>query len=91
MIEVRQVLKSNACEAYNDLVPARLQASHIDHTGHSNDSMRHLRETLMYKDVMKFVREWIDKHPNTIMMSATDHECGGLTPKWFQSSPPEGR
>lgn len=33
----------------------------------------------MYNNVMDYVREWIDEHPDTIMMSAADHECGGLT------------
>jgi alkaline phosphatase len=33
----------------------------------------------MYNTVMDYVREWIDEHPDTIMMSAADHECGGLT------------
>jgi alkaline phosphatase len=33
----------------------------------------------MYNDVLAYVREWIDKHPDTILMSAADHETGGLT------------
>lgn len=41
----------------------------------------------MYNDVMKFVREWIDQHPDTMMMSAADHECGGLTLNGFDPLP----
>ena len=56
-----------------------IEASRIDHAGHANDPVGHLHGTLIYNEVMKHVREWIDKHPNTMMMSAADHECGGLT------------
>lgn len=41
----------------------------------------------MYNDVMKFAREWIDAHPDTMMLSAADHECGGLTLNGFDPVP----
>lgn len=44
----------------------------------------------MYNDVMKFVREWIDKHPDIMMMSAADHESGGLTLSGFKPLPLKG-
>lgn len=52
-----------------------IKTSRIDHAGHANDPVHHLHDVVMYNDVLKFVREWIDKHPNTMMMSAADHEC----------------
>lgn len=64
-----------------------IEASRIDHAGHANDPAAHLHDTIMYNDVMKFVREWIDKHPDTMMMSAADHECGGLTLNGFNPLP----
>ncbi|KAF2735910.1 alkaline phosphatase [Polyplosphaeria fusca] len=64
-----------------------IEASRIDHAGHANDAAAHLFDTIMYNDVMKFVREWIDKHPDTIMMSAADHETGGLTLNGFDPLP----
>jgi alkaline phosphatase len=64
-----------------------IEASRIDHAGHANDPAAHLHDTIMYNDVMKFVREWIDKHPDTMMMSAADHECGGLTLNGFDPLP----
>lgn len=33
----------------------------------------------MYNDVMTYVKEYIDSHPDTQLLSAADHECGGLT------------
>ena len=64
-----------------------IEASRIDHAGHANDPVGHLHETIMYNDVMNFVREWIDKHPDTMMLSAADHECGGLTLNGFNPLP----
>jgi alkaline phosphatase len=62
----------------------------IDHAGHANDPVGHLHDTIMYNDVMKFVREWIDKHSDTMMLSAADHECGGLTLNGFNPLPLKG-
>ncbi|CRK43151.1 hypothetical protein BN1723_019117, partial [Verticillium longisporum] len=39
-----------------------IEASRIDHAGHANDPAAHVHETIMYNDVMGFVREWIDEH-----------------------------
>jgi alkaline phosphatase len=67
-----------------------IEASRIDHAGHANDPVGHLHDTIMYNSVMKHVREWIDTHPETMMMSAADHECGGLTLNGFNPLPLQG-
>ncbi|KAL0939490.1 alkaline phosphatase [Colletotrichum truncatum] len=64
-----------------------IEASRIDHAGHANDPAAHLFDTIHYNEVMGFVREWIDEHPDTMMMSAADHECGGLTLNGFNPLP----
>jgi len=56
-----------------------IEASRIDHAGHANDPVGHLHDTLMYNEVVDYVRSWINRHPETQMLSAADHECGGLT------------
>lgn len=56
-----------------------IEASRIDHAGHANDAVGHIHDTLMYNEVMAFVKEYIDFHPDTQLLSAADHECGGLT------------
>ena len=56
-----------------------IEASRIDHAGHSNDPIGHLHDTLQYNEVLDYVKKWIDAHPDTQMLSAADHECGGLT------------
>jgi alkaline phosphatase len=56
-----------------------IEASRIDHGGHANDAAAHLHDTIMYNKVMDLVRHWVDDNPDTVMLSAADHECGGLT------------
>ncbi|WQF78423.1 Putative alkaline phosphatase, alkaline-phosphatase-like, core domain superfamily [Colletotrichum destructivum] len=64
-----------------------IEASRIDHAGHANDPAAHLFDTIHYNEVMGFIREWIDEHPDTMLMSAADHECGGLTLNGFNPLP----
>ncbi|KAH9876721.1 hypothetical protein J1614_003853 [Plenodomus biglobosus] len=64
-----------------------IEASRIDHAGHAGDPVAHLHDIIMYNDVMDYVREWIDAHPDTMMLSAADHECGGLTLNGFNPLP----
>ncbi|KAH9908631.1 alkaline phosphatase [Xylariomycetidae sp. FL2044] len=72
-----------------------IEASRIDHAGHANDAAAHLHDVLMYNSVLDFVRAWIDARPDssnnssgdTLMLSAADHECGGLTLNGFDPLP----
>ncbi|RYP09935.1 hypothetical protein DL764_000977 [Monosporascus ibericus] len=64
-----------------------IESSRIDHAGHANDPAAHLQDIIMYNDVVDYVKEWIDDHPDTLMMSAADHECGGLTLNGFNPLP----
>ncbi|KAH8880109.1 alkaline phosphatase [Thozetella sp. PMI_491] len=67
-----------------------IEASRIDHAGHSNDPAAHLHDIIMYNEVMQYVRDWIDAHPETVMMSAADHECGGLSLNGYNPVPLKG-
>lgn len=64
-----------------------IEASRIDHAGHNNDPVGHLHDALMYNNVLDFVRSWINEHPDTHMMAASDHETGGLTLHHKQYNP----
>jgi alkaline phosphatase len=64
-----------------------IEAARIDHAAHASDPANHAIETWMYNDVIAWVREWIDKHPDTIMLSAADHETGGLTLNGYDPLP----
>lgn len=56
-----------------------IEASRVDHASHANDGAAHLHEVLEYNRVIEFVKNWIDEHPDTAMISVADHETGGLT------------
>ncbi|OAA39333.1 Alkaline phosphatase-like, alpha/beta/alpha [Beauveria brongniartii RCEF 3172] len=61
-----------------------IEASRIDHAGHANDAAGHLHDTIMYNKVMAYVKEYVKANPDTQLLSAADHETGGLTlvSKW---------
>jgi alkaline phosphatase len=56
-----------------------IEASRIDHALHANDPVAHLHDVLEYDRLLEFVKQWIDQHPDTAMLSVADHETGGLT------------
>ncbi|KHN97262.1 Alkaline phosphatase-like, alpha/beta/alpha [Metarhizium album ARSEF 1941] len=56
-----------------------IEASQIDDAAHANDIAAHVNDAVMYNRVMDFLRKYVAKHPNTQLLSAADHECGGLT------------
>ena len=56
-----------------------IEASRIDHAGHANDAAGHVHDTLMFNEVMAYLKEHVSEHPDTQLLSAADHECGGLT------------
>jgi alkaline phosphatase len=64
-----------------------IEASRIDHAGHANDAAAHVHDTILYNEVLARVQDWIDTHPDTMLMSAADHECGGLTTNGFDPAP----
>lgn len=64
-----------------------IEASKIDHAGHANDPVGHLHDTLMYNEVLDYIRKWIDENGETEFLSAADHETGGLTLKAYEFDP----
>ncbi|KAK9453971.1 alkaline-phosphatase-like protein [Dipodascopsis uninucleata] len=56
-----------------------VEASRIDHAGHAHDPIGHLHDILEYNRAMNTMKQFIDDHPDTALLSAADHECGGLT------------
>ncbi|KAK9240246.1 alkaline-phosphatase-like protein [Lipomyces kononenkoae] len=56
-----------------------IEASRIDHGGHAHDPIAHLYDILEYNRAMLAVKRWVDDNDDTVLLSAADHECGGLT------------
>lgn len=57
-----------------------VEGSRIDHAGHHNDAHSQVREVLAYDKAFKAVVDFIDaSEVDSIMVSTSDHETGGLT------------
>lgn len=57
-----------------------IEGSRIDHAGHHNDAHAQIREVLAYDEAFKAVVDFIDSSDtDSIMVSTSDHETGGLT------------
>jgi alkaline phosphatase len=46
---------------------------------HNNDPATHLREILEYNDAIAAVKQFVDQNEDTMMISVSDHETGGLS------------
>lgn len=56
-----------------------IEGSRIDHAGHSNDPAAQVREVLAYDDAFKAAIEFAqNSEVDTIVLSTSDHETGGL-------------
>ena len=47
--------------------------------GHSNDPAAHVQDILAYNEAVEVAKKYVDKLPNTILISTSDHETGGLS------------
>ncbi|KAJ1567285.1 hypothetical protein HK405_006490, partial [Cladochytrium tenue] len=56
-----------------------IEGSRIDMAAHSNDPAAHVREILAYNEAILAVKNWVAEHPNTVMISVSDHETGGMS------------
>lgn len=46
---------------------------------HSNDAASHYYEILEYQKTVETVMKFVEENPDTILISTSDHETGGLT------------
>ncbi|KAJ2725064.1 vacuolar alkaline phosphatase [Coemansia sp. Benny D115] len=56
-----------------------IEGARIDMAGHDNDPAAHLRDILEYWKTVSLVREFVDNNPDTLLISTSDHETGGLS------------
>jgi len=68
-----------------------IEGSRIDHAGHHNDPAAQVHEVLSYDKAMANVLKFIENEPtNTVMVSTSDHETGGLaTARQLHAAYPE--
>lgn len=56
-----------------------VEASRIDHAGHSNDAAAHLHDILAYNEAVAVALEKARADGNTLFVSVSDHETGGMS------------
>jgi len=56
-----------------------IEGSRIDHAGHENDVAAHVRDTLAYDAAVNYVLDFAMARDDTLVISVSDHETGGLT------------
>ncbi|KAI8992359.1 alkaline-phosphatase-like protein [Pilobolus umbonatus] len=56
-----------------------IEGSRIDMAAHSNDATTHVHEIFEYQNTVDVVKKFIDQHSDTMMISTSDHETGGLS------------
>ncbi|KAJ1730988.1 vacuolar alkaline phosphatase [Coemansia biformis] len=56
-----------------------IEGSRIDMAAHTNDPATHVRDIMAYWDAVAAVRRFVDAHPDTVLISVSDHETGGFS------------
>lgn len=56
-----------------------IEGSRIDHAGHINDPITKLHEIKAYDETVKIVLDFAKKDKQTLVVSVSDHETGGMT------------
>jgi alkaline phosphatase len=56
-----------------------VEASRIDHAGHSNDIAANVGDTLEWTRALAVARAFAERDGSTLVFSTSDHETGGLT------------
>ena len=75
MTEKRLELVSTDVDGYFVMI----EGSRIDHAGHGNDAAAHLNDILAYNEAVATALAHADRDGNTLVVSVSDHETGGLS------------
>ena len=79
MVDRALGLLANSRKAQESGFFLMIEGSRIDHAGHNNDAAAHVYETLQFQAAFKRVVEFAKADGNTVVVSTSDHETGGLT------------
>ena len=55
-----------------------VEAGEVDWAAHTNDAATTLREMLEAEETLIYLKNWTDKHPNTLLIITADHDTGGF-------------
>jgi alkaline phosphatase len=56
----------------------QIEGARVDHAGHANDAATLIHDLLAFDEAVSVVLEFVDKHPDTLLVITTDHGCGGM-------------
>lgn len=56
-----------------------IEGSMIDLAAHNHDAAAEYLEILSYNDVVQLVKDYVAEHPDTIVISTSDHSTGGIS------------
>jgi alkaline phosphatase len=56
---------------------ALIEAGRIDHASHKSDAAATLHDVLAADEALGVVIDWVDRHPETLLIVASDHATGG--------------
>ncbi|KAI7852371.1 alkaline-phosphatase-like protein [Circinella umbellata] len=56
-----------------------IEGSRIDMAAHSNDPAAHFHDIYEYHETASAVIDYVKDHPDTVVISTSDHETGGFT------------
>lgn len=55
-----------------------IEGARIDHAGHANDAAASIHDQLAFDEAIGVVLEFLNEHPDTLLLLTTDHGCGGI-------------
>lgn len=56
-----------------------IEGARIDMAAHSHDAYAHYLEIMEYQSTISVVKDFVDKNPNTYVISVADHATGGIS------------
>lgn len=71
-------LLNTAAEADGVGFMIMIEGSNIDKRWHECDSVGAQHDALIYDDTLRWVTEWAKQRNDTVVISTSDHECGGV-------------
>lgn len=55
-----------------------VEAGEVDWSAHTNDAATTLKEMLEMEETLTYLKNWVDAHPNTLLIVTADHDTGGF-------------
>lgn len=76
LVEMFEAALDNMSDAKDGFV-LQVEGGRVDHAGHANDPAAILHEYLEYDECIPIALDYINAHPDTMLIVTTDHGTGG--------------